>query len=166
MAFEVPVGEVEGSKQRVAPTIVAVAVLLAVVAGVAFVSRGSLEAPGAAAASPPTAAPAPARNPGQLELRCVDVDPTTCARMARAAIGALPDGLPAAVEAAAWKSMLCGDTADCPPGFLAGGRPLGSVIVRFEDGSPGAAVNIVDGPPGPIRRSPKAWVVYWLPADS
>jgi hypothetical protein len=166
MAFEVPVVEVDRSKRRVGPTIAAVTVLLAVVAGVAFVGRGSDGATRSAAAASPVAPPSPAASAGPLALRCVDVDPATCARMARVAIRALPEGLPAAVEAAAWKSMLCGDTADCPPGFLAGGRPLGSVIVRFADGSPAAAVNIVDGQSGPIRRAPKAWVVYWLPADS
>jgi hypothetical protein len=166
MAFEVPVVEVDRSKRQVAPTIAAVVVLLAVVAGVAFASGGANVPNRPAAAASPVATPSPTASAGPLTLHCVDVDRTTCARMARVAIKALPAGLPAAVEAAAWKSMLCNDTADCPPGFLAGGRPLGSVIVRFADGSPGAAVNIVDGLPGPIRRAPKAWVVYWLPAES
>jgi hypothetical protein len=170
MPFEVPVGEVEPSRRRVAPAVAAVAVLLAVVAGIAVVGRGPADAARTAGTAPASTLPSelatPARSPVPLMLRCVDVDPATCARMARIAIEALPSGLPAAIEAAVWKSMLCGDTPDCPPGFLDGGPPLGSVILRFEDGSPGAAVNIVDGQRGPIRRSPKAWVVYWLPADS
>ena len=83
--------------------------------------------------------------------------------MAKAAIRALPDDAPAVLAATVWRSLLCGDTFDCPPAYLDGSTPLGSVTVRFADGSPQAAINVVDGRPGPISRAPRAWIVRWLP---
>ena len=97
------------------------------------------------------------------DLNCRDVDRGTCQRMARAAIRALPGDGPAIRAATVWRSLLCGDTFDCPPAYLAGSTPLGSVTVRFADGSPQAALNVVDGRSGPIKRAPRAWIVRWMP---
>ena len=101
--------------------------------------------------------------PIPVDLNCRDVDRGTCRRMARAAILALPGDPPVIRAATIWRSLLCGDRFDCPPAYLDGSRPLGSVTVRFADGSPQAALNVVDGRSGPIKRAPRAWIVRWLP---
>jgi hypothetical protein len=82
--------------------------------------------------------------------------------MAKAALLALPDDVPDAADATVWRSLLCNESSDCPPRYLDGATPLGSVIIGFADGSPDAAVNVVEGTAGPIRHAPRAWVVRWM----
>jgi len=83
--------------------------------------------------------------------------------MAKAALLALPGDVPEAIDATVWRSLLCNDNSDCPPSYLDGSAPLGSVIISFADGGPRAAINVVEGRTGPIRRAPRAWVVRWMP---
>jgi hypothetical protein len=83
--------------------------------------------------------------------------------MAKAAFVVLPRDAPAALDATVWRSLLCNDNFDCPASFLDGSEPLGSVIIRFTDGSPRAALNVIEGAPGPITRAPRAWIVRWMP---
>lgn len=172
MAFEVPMSDVArgtgpGGRRTVAAALL---VLLSVVT--VAIATGGMPAPGSGTAagsreSPvgriarPAAAPISRTVPAEVE--CRDVGRATCLRMAIAAMGALPDDAPEAVDATVWRSLLCNDNSDCPPSYLDGSVPLGSVIIRFVDGSPRAAVNVVEGRTGPIRRSPRAWVVRWMP---
>jgi hypothetical protein len=170
MEFEVS-AVVGGPPGRGRGAVVTVIVGLAAVAGIALANSGpaGIEATPAAtsgtrpiaAAAPPDAAAHARTVPS--DVNCRDVERRTCQRMARAAIRALPDDAPAVLAATVWRSLLCGDTFDCPPAYLDGSEPLGSVTVRFADGSPHAAINVVEGRSGPIQRPPRAWIVRWLP---
>lgn len=169
MGFEVPVSGVGGGPRRGGRA--AAAVLASVVAVVAVAVAGATSptatVPRAAGASVPATttqptAPVIARAV-PAELTCRDVDHATCERMARAAVLVLPADAPEALDATVWRSLLCNDTSDCPPSYLDGAAPLGSVIITFADRSPRAAVNVVEGQTGPIRRAARAWVVRWMP---
>lgn len=170
MEFEVS-AVVGGPSGRGVRAVVAVFIGLAAVAGIALANAGppAVETmPAATSGSRPIAAAASSDAPALTrtvpsELNCRDVERRTCQRMAWAAIRALPNDAPAVLAATVWRSLLCGDTFDCPPAYLDGSTPLGSVTVRFADGSPQAAINVVEGHPGPIQRAPRAWIVRWLP---
>ncbi len=41
-----------------------------------------------------------------------------------------------------WQSLLCGDDLDCPPGRLAGLRPLGSAVVGLGDDERPGWINV------------------------
>jgi hypothetical protein len=170
MEFEVS-AVVGGPPGRGRRAVVAVVIGIAAVAGFALTSAGPAGVetmPAATSGGLPFAA-AGASDPPTLarivpsDLNCRDVERRTCQRMARAAIRILPDDAPAVLAATVWRSLLCGDTFDCPPTYLDGSMPLGSVTVRFADGSPQAAINVVEGRPGAIQRPPRAWIVRWLP---
>lgn len=175
MEFEVSPAVVDASPARRRRGVAAVLIGFGAVVGIAFSSTGmpiagGAETPGREAESGGAiAAPVEASAGLSLartipdDLRCRDVDRDTCQRMARAAIGALPDDAPAILTATVWRSLLCGDTFDCPPTYIDDALPLGSVTIRFVDGSPRAALNVVDGQPGPIKRAPRAWIVRWMP---
>ena len=175
MEFEVAPAVVDPGSARRRRGVAAVVIGFAVVVGIAFSSLGSARVGQAETAREETgedlaiAAPVEASAIPTLmrtvpaDLRCRDVERSTCQLIARAAIRALPDDAPAVLAATVWRSLLCGDTFDCPPAHLDGSTPLGSVTVRFADGSPQAAINVVDGRPGPISRAPRAWIVRWLP---
>lgn len=96
------------------------------------------------------------------DVACHDLDRATCLRVARAALRALPEDAPTVASVATWSSLLCGDSSDCPPGFLDDAEPLGSAVLWFVDDSPTAAVNVVDWNYAPnIRLGPRAWLVGW-----
>ncbi len=173
MEFEVAAAVVDAGSARRRRGVAAVLLGFGVVIGIAFSSLGPapvgqaetarLETGGGLANAAPLEAPDIPKliRTVPADLRCRDVDHGTCQRMARAAIRALPDDAPAVLAATVWRSLLCGDTFDCPPAYLDGSSPLGSVTVRFADGSPQAAINVVDGRSGPIKRAPRAWIVRW-----
>lgn len=176
MEFEVASAVVDAGSARRRRGVAALLIAFGAVIGIAFSSmglprveqaetaRGETASDGLAIADPVEASDAPAlARTIPAELNCRDVDRGTCQRMARAAIRALPDDAPEVLTATVWRSLLCGDTFDCPPAYLDGSTPLGSVTVRFADGSPQAAVNVVDGRSGPIKRAPRAWIVRWMP---
>lgn len=97
---------------------------------------------------------------------CHGLDETRCTAVVRAALALLGAGVPDAVSATAWSSLLCDSTIDCPPADLATAVPLGSVVLTFADGGPSAWVNVVDHPAasggGP---STDAWIVLWQRAS-
>lgn len=97
------------------------------------------------------------------DVRCRDVGRATCLKIVKAALLALPDDAPDAIDAIVWRSLLCNDTFDCPPSYLEGAAPLGSAIFKFADGSPRAAVNVIEGRGGPVGHVSRAWVVRWMP---
>jgi len=175
MEFEVSAAVVDRSPARSRRRVGAVLIGFVAVVVIAFASMGvprggQVEtALGDAGIGLAIASPVEASNRPTLartipvDLNCRDVDRGTRQRMARAAIRALPDDAPEVLAATVWRSLLCGDTFDCPPAYLDGSTPLGSVTVRFTDGSPQAAVNVVDGRSGPIKRAPRAWIVRWMP---
>ncbi len=110
----------------------------------------------AAVARPPRRLPA--------TLACEDLTLAECARLARAALAVLPDDVAEVSAGTVWRSLRCGDTPDCPPEYLDDAKPLGSVVFVFADGSPRAAINVVEWRHGPaIRLGPRAWIVEWLP---
>ncbi len=171
MGFEVPVSGVDrgraGGGRVIAAALVLVATLVAVGAATGGVPRADRNV--VAATAGPTldvgAGTTTATLPRPLprNLTCRDVDRTDCLRIAKAALLALPVDAPDAVDATVWRSLLCNDSLECPPARLKGSVPLGSVIIGFADGGPRAAVNVVEGQIGPIRRAPHAWVVRWMP---
>jgi hypothetical protein len=174
MEFEVAPAVVDASPARRRRGVAAVLIGFGAVVGIALTTVGPPRAGQAetvrAEPSPSLAIARGAESDGPTfprtipaELHCRDVDRGTCQRMATAALRALPDDAPAVLAATVWRSLLCGDTFDCPPAYLDGSTPLGSVTVRFADGSPQAAINVVDGRPGPIQRAPRAWIVRWMP---
>jgi hypothetical protein len=171
MGFEVPLAGVDRRSERgrraVAVALLAFATLVGLAVATSGVppARSNLAAgsgnPSLARTPEPPARTIPRALPA--EVVCRDVDRVTCLRMAKAAVLVLPDDVPDAIDATVWRSLVCNDSFDCPRGYIDGSAPLGSVIIRFADGGPRAAVNVVEGLGGPIRRAPRAWVVRWMP---
>ena len=96
-------------------------------------------------------------------IECNDVAPADCHRIVRAALRILPDELPDVRGADVWRSLVCGDTFDCPPDFLRDSDPMGSVILAFDDG-PRVAVNVVDWRYGTsVRLGLRAWLTHGVP---
>jgi hypothetical protein len=181
MTFEVRPVAVERRPRRW--PIPAVLVALGVVAGAAFVTAdgrpGAPKAPPAAeghrrpaedsagAARPiggvvarPTSIPA---RPMPDRIECRDLDRAVCLRVARAALVALPPDAPAVLDATVWRSLLCSDDLECPSRYLVDSEPLGSAILRFSDGGPRAAINVVDWQPAVgVRLGPRAWLARWM----
>jgi hypothetical protein len=185
MTFEVPVAAVERSRsRRGVAAVLAASCLIVMTAALAGLwrsaptrSAGGGERLGAADGPVRSSelAVAPARAgfeaashrirslPASLE--CHDVDARQCRRIVAAALAALPADLPEVRAAEAWRSLVCGDDFDCPPSYLADSVPAGSVIVRFADDSPSAALNVVDWSYGPsIRLGLRAWITRSVPA--
>jgi len=171
MAFDVPIAAVGRRSRRL--WIPAVAACLAVVAGVAVVTAGrdgstgqrvpsAIQGQGARdVESSNLARPMPDR------IDCQDLHRTICLRVARAAVTALPFDAPAIRDATVWRSLLCSDNLECPQHYLDGSTPLGSVVIRFVDGGPRAAINVVEGRNGDrIRLEARAWLARWMPEDS
>jgi hypothetical protein len=187
MTFEVPVARIGPSRRTPwhAPVVaVGAAILLLVGLAVARPVDSRPESAAAGAGAPSAAsdpggaddAGSPARpgvpvaatapdHPRRLPptLACEDLRLAPCVRIARAALAVLPDDVGEVSGATVWRSLRCGDTDDCPPHYLRGSMPLGSVILLFADDSPRAAINVVEWRHGSgIRLGPRAWVVDWL----
>ena len=171
MGFEVPLAGVDRRPERGRRAVALALLAFATLVGLAVATSGvppQRDQLAAGSGSPPLAgSPEPPARvvPRAIpaEVLCRDVDRVTCLRMTKAAVLVLPDDAPDAIDATVWRSLLCNDSADCPPGYIDGSAPLGSVIIRFADGGPRAAINVVEGIAGPIRRAPRAWVVRWMP---
>jgi hypothetical protein len=183
MTFEVPVERIGGGKRRW--TVGAVVVGWIAVVAVAFVTGGSAgriptdgrpaaDARATAAAPAPVGQgsvatrvarpPAPAPRTLPASLTCRDVDHATCLRVAKAAMLVLPPELPAVRDATVWGSLFCNDDFDCPQRYIDQSVPLGSVVVRFVDRSPRAAINVVDWRySASIRLGARAWLARWMP---
>jgi hypothetical protein len=170
MGFEVPVSGVDRVPAQGGRVVAAALCGLVTVVVLAIATGGTpprrqvaaatREAPGVAS-SATAGSTVPRAVP--TALTCRDLDVATCRRMAKAALLALPDDAPEAIDATAWRSLLCNSSFDCPPSYIDGAVPLGSVIIRFADRGPRAAINVVEGRSGPIHRAARAWVVRWLP---
>jgi hypothetical protein len=183
MAFEVrPVAVSRRPRRWSVPAVLGV---LGIVAGAAFVTAddgpGAVDpvAPPAArsdrpagsdaaevrsvgdGAAPPTSVPA---RPMPERIECHDLDRAACLRVARAALAAIPADAPSVLDATVWRSLLCSDDLECPSRYLEDSVPLGSVLLRFTDGGPRAAVNVVDWQPADgIRLGARAWLARWMP---
>jgi hypothetical protein len=55
--------------------------------------------------------------------------------MVRVAQLSLDWGYSPITSATVWRSLICGNDSDCPPGMLDGSRPAGSVVFTFIDRS-------------------------------
>ena len=185
MAFEVrPVAVGRPPRRWSIPAVLAV---LGVVAGAAFVTaddrlgaptgRIAVDAdrPAATTAAAPAAgadrrpvarsSSIPAR-PMPERVDCRDLERTVCLRVARAALAAVPPEAPTVFDATIWRSLLCSDDLECPSRYLDDSVPLGSAILRFTDGGPRAAINVVDWQPAiGIGLGPRAWLARWMPDD-
>jgi hypothetical protein len=182
VSFEVPVSAVSKSRTPLGVVVVAgvagFVVLAAAVAGLADPSRNKPAAAPAAIVGP-TATPAPQalvyapgprfepasfNRPLPTAIECHDVDLAECHRIVRAALRVLPDDLPTVGGADVWGSLVCNDNFDCPATYLRDSEPAGSVVLGFVDGSPAAALNVVDWGYGPsIRLGLRAWIVRTVP---
>jgi hypothetical protein len=134
MSYEVPAGPIRRSRRSilVPPLLAAAVVAAALIAGPSPIPR-----PPEPASPPPTAAPVAAGATDCRELRAI-----VCRDTVRAAQLALGADYPTIASATAWRSLICGDTLDCPPAMLARSRPAGSVVFTFADTSV-AWVNVV-----------------------
>jgi hypothetical protein len=95
-------------------------------------------------------------------VACHELDRASCLAIVEAALAVLPGDAPDAVEAAAWASLLCDSTMDCPPAQLRLATPLGSVVVAFGDGGPDAWLNVIEVPAaGSASGTTEAWIVRW-----
>jgi hypothetical protein len=162
MSFEVPPGPIKRSRRPilVPPLIAIVVVATALIAGPPPVP-GPSEQARVAPTAPPLAA---------TLIDCQDRRQFVCRETVRAAQVALGSDYPAIASATAWRSLICGDTLDCPPAMLTRSRPAGSVVFTFADMSV-AWVNVVwvdvssrrfeDG-----TERLRAYVVRWFAADS
>ena len=105
---------------------------------------------------------------------CRDVEPVRCQRVADAVLDLLESNgtgiaaaVPRVVSLTVWRSLICGDSLDCPTSRLTGSTSLGSAVLRFA-GSTGALwVNVVgeaaaDGAPAGAETT-VAWPVRWAP---
>jgi hypothetical protein len=183
VTFEVPVSAVSRSRMPLGVVVVAgvagLIVLGAVVAGLVDPSGSKLAPRAAAAIVAPTSTPAPDalvyapqprfepasfNRPLPTAIACHDVDLAQCHRIVRAALRVLPDDLPTVGGADVWGSLVCNDNFDCPATYLRDSDPAGSVVLGFVDGSPDAALNVVDWGYGPsIRLGLRAWIVRTVP---
>ena len=77
------------------------------------------------------------------DVACHQLSRAACDVVARASLAALPADGPVVTAIEAWRSILCGDTFDCPPDRLARSVPLGSAVVSFGGQAPRAWVNVV-----------------------
>jgi hypothetical protein len=107
----------------------------------------------------PESSPAAASlRPGSV--RCHDLAVGPCQRVAAAALEAIGP-VDAPVESIdVWSSLLCGDDLDCPPGRLAGLRPLGSAILTLGGTAPAGWVNV--GERLPAGRLGQTDVLAWV----
>ncbi len=186
MDYELEPRRIASRRRPVLPAAVALAAVLVLAAGwlgrdgaprepVATPSAERVD-PSAAAVAPRTRAPRTAARPAAPwrlagpdptlpppgALDCTTVPQAECAAAIRAArrvvvaLGARP------VEAIIHASLVCGSYRDCPHSLIGGAHPLGSVVIRFDDGRE-TWVNVVR--PRANRHGadvdPAARVVHW-----
>jgi len=140
------------------PTIAAAAAiagLLAIAIAVALFERGGGHATDAGTVGRPSAG-RPSAQPAAVH--CHDLAAGPCGRVAAAAVDVMGPGAPVQ-SIDVWRSLLCGDDLDCPPGRLAGLRPLGSAVVVLGDAEPAGWVNV--GERLAVRGAEPA-LVAWL----
>ena len=139
----------------------------AIVAGALVTKSG--DEPAGARGSDPAVAPTPAETASSVvqhvapaSVTCHELERPSCAAIVRAALAVLPGDAPPAIAAAAWASLLCDSTIECPPNRLRLAVPLGSVVVSFEDGGPDAWLNVIQVPvAGGPTDDTQAWIVRW-----
>jgi len=116
----------------------AIVVMLAIAIGVGLAERDGV-------ATHPRTLGVPSARPATV--RCHDLAAGPCERVAAAALDVIgPDATVESIDV--WHSLLCGDDLDCPPGRLAGLRPLGSAVVGFGDAEPAGWINVGERPAG------------------
>jgi hypothetical protein len=165
MDYELEIARI--TRRSALPSLLAAAFvvgLLAIAVGVGVLERGGpASAPGRAIAE---TSQAPAQSPASASLRpeivrCHRLLAGPCRRIAAAALEAMGPVAEPVEQIDVWSSLLCGDDLDCPPGRLAGLRPLGSAVVTLGDDGPTGWVNVGERPPGVSLDGTRlvAWVV-------
>jgi hypothetical protein len=164
MAYELEPARISRRSSRAS---LAVAATVVGLLGIA-VAIGVLEGGGGGSAptrqtAVPSHGPASSRAGASLQpgsVRCHDLAVGPCQRVAAAALDAIgPVDVP--VESIdVWSSLLCGDDLDCPPGRLAGLRPLGSAVLTLGGTAPAGWVNV--GERLPASRLGPTDVVAWV----
>ena len=124
----------------VVPPLLAVALVVAGLAGRAGESRPDEGAD-----------PAPTASPIVRWIDCGGVATEECGAAVAAARRALDDTFPTVHTATVSPSLICGDSLECPPWFLRDSRSVGSVVLTFVDSPLVAWVNIVE--PRPVEAA-------------
>lgn len=128
MSYEVPTRPIARSRR---PILIPPLVALAIVAVALFASPTTDPVP-------PPERPPPASTAAPLSAAltdCNELRAFPCRDMVRVAQLSLDSSYSRITSATAWRSMICGNDSDCPPGMLDGSRPAGSVVFTFIDGS-------------------------------
>jgi hypothetical protein len=128
MSYEVPTRPIRRSRR---PILIPPLVALAVVAIALFARPTPVPVP-------PLESPAPAPTVPPLSAAltdCNELRSFPCHDMVRVAQLALDWSYSPITSATAWRSLICGNDSDCPPGMLDEARPAGSVVFTFIDGS-------------------------------
>jgi hypothetical protein len=165
MDYELEVARI--TRRSALPSLLAAAFLvglLAIAVGIGILERGEpASARGHAIAE---TSQAPVQSPASASLRpeivrCHHLAAGPCRRIAAAALEAIGPVEAPVERIDVWSSLLCGDDLDCPPGRLAGLRPLGSAIVTLGEGGPTGWINVGERPPGVSLDGTRlvAWVV-------
>jgi hypothetical protein len=165
MDYELEVARI--TRRSALPSLLAAALivgLLAIAVAIGVLERGG--PPSARGRAIVEASRAPARPSAPVELRpeivrCHHVAAGTCRRIAAAALEAIGSVERPVEWIDVWSSLLCGDDLDCPPGRLAGLRPLGSAVVTLGGDGPTGWVNVGERPPGVSLDETRlvAWVI-------
>ncbi len=91
-------------------------------------------------------------------VHCGPLSRFDCRRAVVAAVSILVRERRAIVSADVSASLICGDVLDCPASLLDRARPVGSVVLTFDDAAT-AWVNVVEpGPDGVREGSPRALI--------
>ncbi len=132
MDYEVAPRAIGGRRRRVVGPLLVGLVVVSVAALGAL--REAVEG-----SDPPPSHSLPAR-PERVD--CAELGEADCTAALAAAQALLGTTDAPIVSVAADPSLLCGDDLDCPRAFLAGSRPVGSLVLTFDDGVV-AWVNVV-----------------------
>ena len=127
MSYEVPTRPIRRSRRPILipPLIALTVVAMAVMAG-----------PAPAPVPPLEVSPVPTAPPVSAGItECNELRAFPCRDMVRVAQHALDPKYAPITSAKAWRSLICGNDSDCPPGMLDRARPAGSVVFTFVDGS-------------------------------
>lgn len=163
MGFEISPSPVRATRLRW-PALAFAAALIVVVAAAVSTQAPSpppsaTPAPAAAASRPLGGLLTPPAVPHRLlpsRVQCRQLDAPTCHGLAQAALAVLPIDAPPVTNVTVYRSLLCRNDFDCPPGRLASSRaPSGSVILGFADGGPDAWVDVVTAASAGLE----AWII-------
>jgi hypothetical protein len=143
-AYESPPTRIGGSRRAIARWIVVGALVVGAGIGASIASRDStpFDRSSVTSSVPPTTStaarsPDPRPSPAALtvgaNVDCGTVPAGDCVDAVDAARLAVSDVPFPIVRVQAWPTLICGDDLDCPRPLLAMSKPVGSVVLTFDD---------------------------------